>query len=507
MAARKQTNNTRRYGNRIDNTRLLLAVILASLGFAFLFGLSLNSTPEKQALALEEAAAVQPWKIASRVTGYVVFGVVAKVGAAVMAGYVVFYVIAIGRNWLDLRSRQVHARDGLFPVIEVQAGVLYDPNRDNAGAHPLITMAALGVQRTAALKADKILVRQTDRPAIREADLPALPQPVFNWPSRVPLRGLMDGQASINDLVLGVTLDQNGQTQIIKGAMDGLVHVAVGGSSGWGKSVFLQMLAFQLVTAIERPDLCMIDLEGVTLNAFAQSERLLYPIADSEQAALALLLALNGELERRKGLFNAYPGTDRLDRYNAVSGEPLKPIITVIDEATALLDNKDIETHLKELTLRARKYGLWLVLAGQDWKASSLDTAIRNQLSTRVQFKALNASQSRVLIGEGDAKDLDAVGRAYAVLPGKPMLELQAPFVNSNMILEAVKGSGPQRVLDLEAVKPEAQADDTAARVTALKADGLSDTAIAREVFKYGNPHYIGKVRDILQQQQQAHAL
>lgn len=501
---RTQTTDNRRRSTRLDNTRLILTLVLVALGFAFVLGLSAGGlSPERQALALQEHAAVQPWKIASRITGYAVWGIGAKVGAVVMAGYVVFYVIAIGRNWLDLRSRQVHARDGLYPVIELQKGVLYDPNRDNAGAHPLITAAALSVQKTAAMKADKILVRQTDRPAIAKPEAPALPQPVFNWPSRVPLRGLLDGPASLNDLVLGVTLDGNGQSNVVKGTMQDLVHVAVGGSSGWGKSVFLQALAFQLVTALEKPDLCMIDLEGVTLNAFAQSERLLYPIADSEQAALALLLALNGELERRKELFNQYPGIDRLDRYNATASEPLKPIITVIDEATALLDNKSIETHLKELTLRARKYGLWLILAGQDWKASSLDTAIRNQLSTRVQFKALNASQSRVLIGEGDAKDLDAVGRALAVLPGKPMMELQAPYVNAGMILEAVKGSGPQRALDLAAVEVgQAIEDDETLtepeRVKLLDAQGVSRSEIERRVFGFTGGSAYRKVKDIL---------
>ena len=125
MRRTKTDNNTRRY-TRIDNTRIILSLVLVALGFAFLLGISAGGlTPERQALALEEAAAVQPWKIASRVTWYAVWGIGAKVGAAVMAGYVVFYVIAIGRNWLDLRARQIHAKEGLFPVIELTPGALY----------------------------------------------------------------------------------------------------------------------------------------------------------------------------------------------------------------------------------------------------------------------------------------------------------------------------------------------------------------------------------------------
>lgn len=490
---------------RVDMTQVLLLSMLAALGLAFVLGMTLGQTPEERALRVAEQQAVSQWRVWSRITGYAVFGIGVKVGGFVIGGYVVYYLAAILRNWLDLRARQIHARDGLFPVIELQPGALYDPNRDNAGAHPLITMGALAVQKQAAIKADKILVRQTEKLPTARENMPVLPEPVLDWPTRIPLSGLLSGPASLNNLVLGVTLDENGQRHIVNGAMSDLVHVAVGGTSGWGKSEFLKMLACQLLMAVERPDVCMIDLEGVTLNAFAQSERLLYPLADNEAAALALLLALNAEMERRKGLFNAHPGVDRLDRYNGVAQQPLNPIITLIDEATALLDNKDIEGHLKNLTLRARKYGLWLILAGQDWKATSLDTAIRNQLSTRVQFKALNASQSRVLIGEGDAKDIDTIGRALAVLPGKPMLQMQAPFVSHSMMMDAVRGNGPQRVLELGAIRPDNQGEQTAQvrQVIALHADGLSDTAIAREVFTHGNSHYIAKVREILRQQQQ----
>jgi hypothetical protein len=489
------------YHQRINSTQILLGIMLIALGMAFVLGMTIGGTPEQRALRLDEQRAVSPWRIASQVTGYAVFGIGAKALVFVIGGYVAYYLAAIARNWLDLRSRQIHARDGLFPVIEVQPGALYDPNRDNAGAHPLITMAALSVQKQAATRADRIIVKQTDKTLPVET-LSALPEPLIDWPSRVPLLSLLDEPVSLNNLVLGVTLDNRRQKTIVKGAMNDLVHVAIGGSSGWGKSEFLKVLAYQLLTAAERPDLCMIDLEGVTLNAFAQSERLLYPLADNEPATLALLLALNGEMERRKQLFNAHSGIDRLDRYNAVASEPLNPIITLVDEATALLDNKDIEGHLKNLTLRARKYGLWLILAGQDWKSTSLDTAIRNQLSTRVQFKALNASQSRVLIGEGDAKDINTIGRALVVLPGRPMIEMQAPFVSHSMLMDAVRGNGPQRNLELNEIQPENHPDLNAQRVRELHAGGMSDTAIAREVFKYGNAYYITKVRDILQQQQ-----
>ena len=105
-------------------------------------------------------------------------------------------------------------------------------------------------------------------------------------------------------------------------------------------------------------------------------------------------------------------------------------VTLLIDEATALLADKAIEEQIRTLALRARKYGIYAIMGGQDWKAASLDTAIRNQLSTRVQFKAQDGAQSRVLLGTSEAARIEHIGRAYAVLPGRPRLEIQAPHID-----------------------------------------------------------------------------
>jgi len=115
-------------------------------------------------------------------------------------------------------------------------------------------------------------------------------------------------------------------------------------------------------------------------------------------------------MNRRKALYSDFPSVDSLATYNVQAETPLSSVICLADEATALLADKSVESAIRTLVLRARKYGLWCVLGGQDWKASSLDTAIRNQLATRVQFKALSASQSRVLLQRNGAELLDVAG-------------------------------------------------------------------------------------------------
>lgn len=517
-----------RYGSGQMMLSILGAALVLGLVGGFLLaggGRSLfrQLDQEQRALYLAEQEALLPWKIAG--------GVAARgAGIAMLAAATggVIYAAWIALSFLDRRARLIHSRDGLFPIIEARGDItIYDPNRNAAGAvridkegyaipqmqpaQLLTTAAALEVQRAAAWASGggAISAKIEGVGALPGGDLPALPVPEL--PARVPLRALLDGAPSLARLVLGVAVNSQGQIETITGNMADLVHVAVGGSSGWGKSVFLRCLAFQLIQARERPDLVLVDLEGATLAPFARSERLLYPLADSERAAAAVLTALSeDELNRRKSLFAQYPGVDNLTAYNAIAAEPLRPIVAMVDEATALLGNKAVEGALRTVALRARKYGLWLLLAGQDWKASSLDSAIKNQLSTRVQFKALSRAQSSVLLGQAGAEALDTPGRALAILPGRDMLTLQTPYISGEALAGALDSNGPQKRLDaieaadggngdagLVMIEDDPTLDD-AARVLLLHRQGLSLNEIQKRVFGGIGGNYYYRVKDIL---------
>jgi DNA segregation ATPase FtsK/SpoIIIE-like protein len=476
---------------------MLLGMIVLSVGFAFILGLSVNSNPERQALALEEAATVQPWKIASRVTGYVVFGVVGKVGLAVMGGYVVFYVIAIGRNWLDLHARQVHARDGLFPVIEIQRGVLYDPNRDNAGAHPLITAAALSVQKQAATKADKILVRQIDRPAIRQEDAHALEVDPVNLPDLVRLADVARNP-TLDALTLGVS-----EKGAITASLHDLMHVLAVGASGFGKSAFLRALIWQLAQVQEPLDVVAIDINGSEFNPIRSWARLLYPVARETDTAIATLQAVKTEIDRRKVLYEAFPSAFDLTSYNRLADNPLAPVVILADEATNLLNQDGLGDPLREVTQTARQYGVYLLLAGQSAKHNIIDTQTRDNFSSRFCFHT-SPSSRRVVLGES-VDDVTKPGRAWAQLTGAQLQQIQVPYVTREELARVLEVGQPRRVLDLAAVKvAKSQAiedDETLSdpeRVKLLDAQGVSHSEIERRVYGFNGGSAYCKVKDIL---------
>ena len=323
-----------------------------------------------------------------------------------------------------------------------------------------------------------------------------LPEMTPQLPEYIDAGSVLGPAPTYRQLVLGQTVNDNGHLETVTADMADLVHIAVGGSSGWGKSVFLRWLVYQFTKSVDPVQLALIDLEGTTLAPFATSDRVLWPVADTETDAMAIMGELASELDRRKELYSQYNGVDSLYTYNAEASEPLQPLIAIFDEATALLENKDIEANLRTLALRARKYGLWLILAGQDWKYNTLDTAIRNQLGSRIQFRAMSKSQSTVLLGKGGAEEIDVKGRALAVLSGREMMTFQSPMIKHSDI-RRLAGGGPQ----YEMPETEERIDDNhTIRIRELAESGMSDTGIAREVFGYANGYSIDKVRRALRQ-------
>jgi DNA segregation ATPase FtsK/SpoIIIE-like protein len=332
------------------------------------------------------------------------------------------------------------------------------------------------------------------------ASAEAVKQQAAAWPRVVRLHEIASDPATVQRLALGVTVDESGRPMPVTAALGEMVHVAVGGSSGWGKSIFLKALGLQLATAAEPIELAMVDLEGVTFAAFSRADRLLWPIAETTGQALRIMAYVLEEMERRRALFHEFPGVDSLSAYNARAGdEQLAPLVVLVDEATALLADRSVHNRTKELVLRARKFGIWFVLGGQDWKASSLDTALRNMLATRVQFHTSSGSQSRMLLGDGAAAGLVVAGRAIVQLPGRPQLEIQAPLVTTAEISAALRGQeGP--AFDLPEEDEEVESDDPEAeRILELHRKGWTSRAIEREIFGKTGGAYYERVRRVLE--------
>lgn len=298
---------------------------------------------------------------------------------------------------------------------------------------------------------------------------------IIEWPDEITLDELLPaGGSTLSNIVLGMTLE-GGTPRTISAPLESLVHIALAGSSGWGKSGLIKVLAYQLVSAPEPVELVFIDLEGVTFGTFAQSAKLRYPIIDDKRDIVAVLNDMVGEIEKRKKLFQQFPSIDKLSEYNRLVANPLPPIVCLIDEAGSLLADKGVENSIMPVALRGRKYGVYLLLASQDFTHNTMKTSLRNQLSTRIQLKAMNASQSGILLGQPDAKNINKVGRGYVILPGQQMVEMQTPHFDTIDTINIPSVIGPLPTLP-ERIETEDE------KIVRLVNSGLQRNEVCKEM-------------------------
>lgn len=231
---------------------------------------------------------------------------------------------------------------------------------------------------------------------------------------------------SLNHLALGI----GPGNEIVRGSLKELSHVGVGGTSQWGKSIFLQSLLYQILLAKEQTEVFLSDIGGTSFVDFG------LPYADDVASTEKMAGHLWEQVLERKRLYQATGrGIRSLDMYNQITDDSIPYLIFICDETTVLMSqSKPLAQHFFSLVAYAGKYGLELILAGQNWKAKNIDSTIRDQFSSRFQFKAMDFSQANILIKNSNAHDFTVRGRACAYLPEYGKINLQVPHIKEKTI-------------------------------------------------------------------------
>ena len=237
-------------------------------------------------------------------------------------------------------------------------------------------------------------------------------------------------------------------------------HMLVAGTTGAGKSVFINTLLVSLLVKIppEKLKLMLIDPKQLELTLYRKLPHLVVPvITKSSQAAVSLIWAVE-EMERRYSLlselevrsiqtFNskiktASPQTlSYLSPYYEKIGNKnyeIPYLVIIIDEFADLIlekNGKTIENYICRLAAKARACGIHLIIATQRPSVDVITGLIKANFPTRVSFRVTAGQDSRTILNSIGAESL--LGKGDMLYKhGIEMRRLHSAYVDEEQIFQ-----------------------------------------------------------------------
>lgn len=240
---------------------------------------------------------------------------------------------------------------------------------------------------------------------------------------------------------LTIALGRNVAGEICLADLSRMPHLLVAGSTGSGKTIFLNTVILSLLyqNSIDDLKFIFIDPKRVELTLYNGLPHLLAPvITDVTKTVNALKWAI-AEMDRRFDVMAEAKKRD-ISSYNTANPNSKLPyIVIIIDELADLMAvaGQDIEACIIRLAQMSRAIGIHLVMATQRPSVDVITGLIKANVTARVAFSVVSSGDSRTILDFSGAEKL--LGRGdmlftYAEL-SKPK-RIQGAYVSD----EEIKG-------------------------------------------------------------------
>jgi S-DNA-T family DNA segregation ATPase FtsK/SpoIIIE len=270
-----------------------------------------------------------------------------------------------------------------------------------------------------------IEVPNTDRETVRLGD-------VLRAPSTV---------RDTHPMVVGLGKDIEGR--YVTANLTKMPHLLVAGSTGAGKSSFVNSMLVSLLSRAT-PAQCrmiLIDPKMVELTPYDGVPHLVMPVVTDPVVAERALEWVVFEMEDRYRAMRA-ARVRSLEDYNRVAAVPKPFLLVVVDELADLMmvAGARIEALIVRLGQKARAAGIHLVLATQRPSVDVVTGLIKANVPSRLAFAAASMVDSRVVLDQAGAEKLLGAGDGLFLPVGvsKPV-RVQGAFVDDDDINLAVR--------------------------------------------------------------------
>ena len=219
-------------------------------------------------------------------------------------------------------------------------------------------------------------------------------------------------------------------------------HLLVAGTTGSGKSVFINTLLASILYKFspEELRLILIDPKMLELSVYNDIAHLLTPVVTEPKKAIIALKWVCKEMERRYSIMNE-ENTRSLEGYNQKSQEKLPYIVVFIDEMADLMmtAGKEVEHYVQRLAQMARACGIHLVMATQRPSVDIITGSIKANFPSRISFQVASKYDSRTVLGEIGAEQLLGNGDMLMTKNGGNIIRYQSAFISDNEVNKLIK--------------------------------------------------------------------
>ena len=309
----------------------------------------------------------------------------------------------------------------------------------------------------------------------------------------IALREIVEATEFANSpskLTLAMGRDLHGRIRVTD--LASMPHLLIAGSTGTGKSVFINSLMMSILykATPDEVKMVLVDPKRLELNLYEGIPHLIAPVVTDPKVASNVLRNATREMENRLKLL-AQRGVRNIDQYNRTfqkqqslslfetaeesEHKPLPYLIIIIDELADLMmvDTNNVEESITRLAQMARAVGIHLILATQRPSVDVITGLIKANFPARISFRVASKVDSRTILDANGSESLLGKGDMLYLPAGSARLHrIHGPLVTEDEISAVCEFWKEQAQAKYNEALLEAPKDDEGKEITKGKAGG-----------------------------------